>query len=800
MRRPAQKVTDESGVSGDPGSHPPSLDIEALAVMPSPVHEDQDCCSCSRKTSKDEASKNTCVRYMLLMFEGLVWRCPCQIVLFTSVSVLVFVIGIAAGAELAQGIPKIFPPGHNQVESAEWQGKFHTVTSPKSMAGLEGAVCDVNYTSEEAKSGCILHWCQARTTDIVGSSDGTSGQCWQAPIVRAKANANATSEDPAEESEGCDQLSIETRIATDATPSSSAWWRNFQDTALSMLDSGNSVVHGGRINSVRQKVKPTEDLVQENWESGMVSVSRFWSMGSLSIRSRSWNITQGSPDKCSVQTVCYFGVPACDGDLEDWTPLGTFSLSGRRLGSTVVQGINSRGSAWDPMLGGLPSEVQIPQPRALAVKGPLLPSNKRIDITVVFGIRAAASTPLVGAPEEHWSYDPSFEPDNPWAQRAMYAMCENLPESLAVITTRCWVSLFRSWLIRSGDRFPSREFDAKIVKWFPTTIQAPQNIWMVNNKMKANKISYLVNRAKDMSADAALEYMALWEEFTSSRNNVASETASRAFYTGSLFVRAEAEKAIIDSTVETIIISAVCGWCGMLVFTQDLILSCVVLILVLGIISGLAFFMVVVYQWPIGPVEVISLVVFVGYSVTYALHIAHSYSEARMDDVEMLQAEKEFQEKAHRRRETGRRRYAAQGVGAQEPASDAIVEADLRPLASLSALTPAELRRARTRISMLRVGGAILSSSVSTLGSSMFLLFCTMNIFVKLGSVVITVTLFSILFALAVLPATLMLVGPSPDPTYCKFIRRMLGLSETRKRRGRGREAEDDPSRPLVAE
>ena len=35
--------------------------------------------------------------------------------------------------------------------------------------------------------------------------------------------------------------------------------------------------------------------------------------------------------------------------------------------------------------------------------------------------------------------------------------------------------------------------------------------------------------------------------------------------------------------------------------------------------------------------QVISLVVFVGYSVTYALHIAHDYSEAKASDPELIE-------------------------------------------------------------------------------------------------------------------------------------------------------------------
>merc|ERR1719282_742589 len=108
-----------------------------------------------------------------------------------------------------------------------------------------------------------------------------------------------------------------------------------------------------------------------------------------------------------------------------------------------------------------------------------------------------------------------------------------------------------------------------------------------------------------------------WDKFVEARNGAASVTGNRAWHTAGAWVRAEAEIAIIDSTKDTIIIACACGWFGMLVFTGDPILAFFVLCLVIGIISGLAFFMITLMGWEIGPIEVISLVVFVGYSVTY---------------------------------------------------------------------------------------------------------------------------------------------------------------------------------------
>jgi len=221
-------------------------------------------------------------------------------------------------------------------------------------------------------------------------------------------------------------------------------------------------------------------------------------------------------------------------------------------------------------------------------------------------------------------------------------------------------------------------------------------------------------------------------------NRVASVTANRAYHTAGAWVRAEAEIAVVASTVDTIIVSAVCAWLGMALFTQDPVLACVVLGLVLGIICGLAFFIVLIMQWKIGSIEVISLVIFVGYSVTYSLHVAHSYAEASPpaqltdEDVEAPLA-------------------SPQGSAARE-----YVEA---------------CRKHRTKLAIVHIGTAVLSSAMSTLGSSVFLLCCTMIIFVKLGSVVICVTMMSILCALVALPSFLMVMGPPPEPWIVRSAR-----------------------------
>jgi hypothetical protein len=311
--------------------------------------------------------------------------------------------------------------------------------------------------------------------------------------------------------------------------------------------------------------------------------------------------------------------------------------------------------------------------------------------------------------------------------------------------------------------------------------------------------------------------MKKWEKYMDSINEVASVTANHAWFTAALFVRAEAELAIIGSTQATIAISALCGFIGMCVFTMDPFVSLLVTSLVLGIISGLAFFIVVVMGWAIGPIEVISLVVFVGYAVTYSLHIAHNYVEVNSKDHEAIALEQEYLSKERRRKERQDRAAHARSLSWRdtqltlrvEPGCEGSEEAGLSSTVAVADEAPhpvtiqdvtgnlTSLRRARTRMAVLHVGGATMSSAVSTMGSSMFLLFCTMNIFVKLGSVVIAVTFLSIVFALVPLPALLLKVGPSEEPIWIRYAR-CCGCAKRPLPGGTVEDTATEPDVPLI--
>lgn len=368
--------------------------------------------------------------------------------------------------------------------------------------------------------------------------------------------------------------------------------------------------------------------------------------------------------------------------------------------------------------------IVVPPSRFLA-EDEKVEEAKLVQVAITFGLKPPDVLPLLNNPDEMFRFDENFEPANPWSQRALYAMCLP-PKELKVRWKRsnCWPRKFKTYLTGIKQPWPTRKFTEHIKQFVKKETSAEWHMWLKKGtgEMRATFFEFSVNVRNTIPTEQALDHKVKWEEYIASRNKVASVVANNAWGTSSLWVRAEADSAIKGSTGVTIVISVVSGFGGVLLFTMDICLSCYVVVLVVSIILGLAFFMVVMLGWALGPIEVIALVAFVGYAVTYTLHVAHHYCYAKPDD-RPSPTHKSDKKKAKR-----------------------------------------ALQEARTRIAIWKIGGAALGSAATTLGASIFLLFCTMRIFTKLGIVVCAVTILSVVFALAVFPALLMVAGPTSPP------------------------------------
>jgi len=702
---------------------PTQVPAEPFAIVPAEV--------VAPKAPAPKLKEKRCSRLTRSYLRALVKRvsfCPSVVVIFSALFMVLFGIGISLDIRLATGVPQIFPDGHNQVAFPVLEAKFSSI--PRVDIGLEGPeplepVCSAD-AAWGTFSGCSLFWCD-QAVAIPSSSDS---DCWASPI-RSPSGGGL---------ERCESLGLYGRLGA-AGPISSADARSVLSSLVQAA--AGSRHHAALSTSVSVVNVEMKTLVQESWSTGSAVASRQFYMGSARA---TLSALAGANETCDLDAFCFSGVPVCE--LEGYTALGNFdSFTAARRLEVLEEELEVPASA-------LCEGALVPAARKLALI-PEVPENKQIDVTVLWGIRAPRTTPLLGPNPEQWSFDPYFQMSNPWAQRAVLGMCEdNPPDELRILRKRCWIVDLKDRL----RRFPSRTFTTEVLYWSSDSLAMQEQLWMVDDAVVAAMLNFHVDFAFDVGADAILEYKSRWDRYMDASNSQSSATANMAWHTAAAWVMAEAEVAIINSTILTIVVAALGGFACMLLFTSDPVLAVLVLLLVMGVVTGLAFFMVVIMAWPLGPIEVISLVVFVGYSVTYSLHVAHIFGEVdgleEYTQQQVNQMQPQVVVQSHDKDEV---------PGSLAPPAQAppLLEAP-----SFMELDNQQLRIVRVRQAVLRIGLSTLSSTLSTVGASAFLLIATMQVFTKLGSVVIAVSLLSCLASLVVLPAVLVLCGPNAGSLY----------------------------------
>jgi hypothetical protein len=152
------------------------------------------------------------------------------------------------------------------------------------------------------------------------------------------------------------------------------------------------------------------------------------------------------------------------------------------------------------------------------------------------------------------------------------------------------------------------------------------------------------------------------------------------------------------------------------------------------IIVSMLFFMCCVMGWTMGAVEVVALIVFLGYMFTFNLHVVHAYNHMPM---------------------------------AKDPAPSLLtrdVDGDSEDSETKEEKLQKEIndeRCKRARYALTAMGRSLLGSSTTSVGCALFLLFCTLQFFVTFGVVILLVTTLSLVYSLVFLPALLMVAGPT---------------------------------------
>jgi hypothetical protein len=351
------------------------------------------------------------------------------------------------------------------------------------------------------------------------------------------------------------------------------------------------------------------------------------------------------------------------------------------------------------------------------------PTEAKAYVRVLFGLWVSATSPLLGAIDSSqgngWGYRSYFDPTSWQAQRDLRGFCSEMDTAeLQVTQSWCWIDDFKTWLEGQGQQFPVREESAfhRTVLEFADgdPVRRYRQLWVSGFQVKAMYFSFEV--CEPGTASAMSDLMDKWAYYVEGWNAGAREEVRGARDLSLMWITVESTGELYRSTAITFAVLIGVGFLGMAVFTRSGTLALLVVLATITVISALFFFVVVCMGWEVGLVEVIALIYFIGYSLTYSLHIAHKYASrtALIDE------------------------RRPRNVPTREDA----------------------IRLRRTRYAVKAIGGATLGSAITTAGASAFLLPCTLVIFRKLGAMCLAVTLSSIYVALCPLPAALMLFGP----------------------------------------
>mmetsp|Transcript_57841 Transcript_57841/g.102759 ORF Transcript_57841/g.102759 Transcript_57841/m.102759 type:complete len:1149 (+) Transcript_57841:67-3513(+) len=612
-------------------------------------------------------------------------RVPCVLI------TLLLAIGLGVWAGMvgvtSTDLPSIFPEGHNQGQIARVLAEFEPSSQLIGVNAWAPSSTKTVCEEREPQSSCDLHWCE-----IMGDAqtDSVNCQCFRNELDQTCGSAA--------------RASVTQRFVAMGDPS------GFEtlDGPVGgfIINSSVGLEFQSSISRDGDLIRATElkPLITQDWYTGETHHFR-------------WTEVVSEPSRvdenasCGWTDICYCGMKPCP-EPSSWTEV---DFAGLHLSNPL---------------------------RRLATGN--VPTEQQATVDVVFGMDLKMTGSFLGAVEADtlWSFRTSFNHRDPWTQRSMLNFCEAMPETLKVTRKVCWIENFKNRILSKGNRFPVLEsdFDSEFEDFarreLISNTQVDNWVWHSDYQMQASLFTFKIDLHTRSSAYVAIDHKKFWDDYLAEYNSKALLAANGAIQTSSLWVQAEAVKELVASTVSTMAVAIAFAFIGMLIVTVDLLLSMFVVLSTLANVCFLAAFMVLVMNWNIGAIEIVALIAFIGYAMTYSLHIAHRYSSYGPSPVPGKKTPKDTQNWAP------------------------------------------QIRNMRTHFAIQTIGQAALGSAITTVGCALPLLFCLLTIFVKLGLVVLVVTILSIIMALGPLPASLLWLGPRDPGTAIRRLCRRAPKAE----------------------
>jgi hypothetical protein len=349
-----------------------------------------------------------------------------------------------------------------------------------------------------------------------------------------------------------------------------------------------------------------------------------------------------------------------------------------------------------------------------------------------------------------WELDPYFDPADPWAQRSMMTMFEDMPGSLLLKRrpVRTWMHQFADFLEARGREFPSMSFDKDVVEFLSDDRACGSfcgDLWQDSSgKVRAIKVRVDIALDKSAVTQESKDCMAAWDDWVAEYNARANLNSRGAWHTSAVWTSIEVRTGIVDSTVWAVGISSLVGFAVMAAFTRSTLLAALATVSPVLTIVMLFFVMTCLARWAVGIIEAASLIVFLGYMFSYNIHMAHAYSH--LPENEKAELEQRLEQIRSKFEDSHDEASSVESTTSQQE-----MHSSLRR----------EERLIRVCYAVSALGPDLLGSSVTTTSCAIFLLFCTLTFFPPFGLVISLVTCLSLVYSLVFLPSLLTACGPT---------------------------------------
>lgn len=510
--------------------------------------------------------------------------------LLAGTALVVFICSVTALAVTAAQpypeLPEVFPHDHHREAGRPLLQTFRHVNPAEVAAPFTIQMCEPGRNL----SSCALHWCDLQNT----GSNLTSWPSEQAAACSCYAPLGLTTM--------CSNITVSMTISGSRATALS----EEEATVVPQVEAfmQTHFPDADYVETSSATSRRLQSVVLEDWPTGATHVDPMTEMPQISL---GFPTPRLSTSSCHETHLCYCSPKTCT------NPTGyrrtTSDLSLPAL-STTTEDATSTSS---------------------------LTSS---EVVVLFGISKPFGLADLLAKTITAQFDSTFDPASPWAQRAMLRVCEELPTTLQVLTSRCWILDFRTWLYSRGQKFPVErflDFHQTLKEFLVSYPSSASAMWFnEGNNLTATMFTFQVTPTD--GATATLAARDLWNSYIDQLNSDAASTASNAWATSQVWVDAVTLQDALSSAWQVLLaVTGVVFLVG-LFYVLDLELVLALLLVAFCVCSVIVFFFFCLCGWSFGPWELTILTVFLSYSIEPAFHIGHDFINPGLP--EALRAEK----------------------------------------------------------------------------------------------------------------------------------------------------------------